>query len=153
MVENQGTGSDGQSGGDRLQAQQIHHGSHNANGGHAGGRHGTHGGHHDGTHQERNQQAGHAGILDQQSQIVDAGEGFDNLGEAAAHGGDQQGDQSDLHAAGDPAVEDNLTERLWVFSGGIQVALANRGLVGQSQEHGVDHAHGQGHNLIAGDGH
>lgn len=43
MVENQGTGSDGQSGGDRLQAQQIHHGSHNANGGHAGGRHGTHG--------------------------------------------------------------------------------------------------------------
>lgn len=57
-----------------------------------------------------------------------------------------------LRPPGDPAVQNDLTEVDGVLAGGILVALAHGKLVEQGQEHGVDHAQAQGHDLVAEDG-
>ena len=152
MVEDHGTGADGQNGGDGGQAQSSHHGAHHTGGGHAARGHRAHGGEHDGADEEGNQQAGNAGLLNETGQIVDSGGRLDDGGQRAAHTGDQQSGQSHCQAPGNPAVQHNLAEVLGILAADVLIALADGCLVEHGQQHGIDHAQTQRHNLIAEDG-
>ena len=151
MVEDHRACTNSQNRGNGGQAQSAHHGADNAGSRHAARGHGTNSGEHDRADQEGDQQAGNAGLLDEAGQIVDSGSSLDNGSQCAAHAGDQQCGQSHFQTAGDPAVENDLAEAFGIIAADVLVALADGSLVEGAQQHGVDHAQTQSHDLVAKD--
>ena len=151
VVEDHRACTNSQNRGNGSQAQSAHHGADNAGSRHAARGHGTNSGEHDRADQEGDQQAGNAGLLDEAGQIVDSGSSLDDGSQCAAHAGDQQCGQSHCQTAGNPAVENDLAEAFGIIAADVLVALADGSLVEGAQQHGVDHAQTQSHNLVAKD--